>query len=47
VLERGTGTILLVEDEPLLATMVREALEEQGYEVLEARTAEEALAVAS
>jgi two-component system, cell cycle sensor histidine kinase and response regulator CckA len=33
---RGRETILLVEDEELLRTVVRETLEEQGYQVLEA-----------
>lgn len=47
VAERGTETILLVEDEELLRTVVREALEEYGYLVLEARTPAEALAISS
>ncbi|HEY2323077.1 MAG TPA: response regulator [Thermoanaerobaculia bacterium] len=42
---RGSGTILLVEDEPLLNTIVREALEEHGYNVLDATTPADALAI--
>jgi PAS domain S-box-containing protein len=43
--ERGSGTILLVEDEPLVATVIREVLEEHGYQVLEARTPAAALEI--
>jgi two-component system cell cycle sensor histidine kinase/response regulator CckA len=43
--ERGWETILLVEDEDLLRTVVRETLEEQGYQVLEVRLPSEALVV--
>jgi two-component system cell cycle sensor histidine kinase/response regulator CckA len=43
--ERGSETILLVEDEELLRAVVREAMEEHGYEVLEARSPAEALAI--
>jgi PAS domain S-box-containing protein len=43
--ERGSETILLVEDEKLLRTVVRETLEEQGYRVLAAHTPAEALAI--
>ncbi|MEA2239254.1 MAG: hypothetical protein QOC81_3978 [Thermoanaerobaculia bacterium] len=43
--ERGRETILLVEDEELLRSVVRETLEEQGYRVLEARTPAEALTI--
>ena len=43
--QRGTETILLVEDEELLRGVVREALEDAGYVVLEARTPDEALAI--
>ena len=43
--ERGTETILVVEDEPLVRTIVREALEEYGYRVLEASTPVEALRI--
>jgi two-component system, cell cycle sensor histidine kinase and response regulator CckA len=41
--QRGMETILLVEDEELLRSVVREAMEEHGYQVLEARTPAEAL----
>ena len=44
---RGSGTILLVEDEPLLNTIVREALEEHGYNVLDARTPAGALEISA
>ncbi len=40
---RGDETILLVEDEALLRTVIRESLEENGYRVLEASSASEAL----
>jgi PAS domain S-box-containing protein len=42
---RGTETILLVEDEGILRAIVRDALEEHGYHVLEARTPAEALTI--
>jgi two-component system, cell cycle sensor histidine kinase and response regulator CckA len=45
--ERGTETILLVEDEELLRTMIRETLEEQGFCVVEAASPEEAIKLAS
>lgn len=45
--QRGTETILVVEDEPLLRTIVREALEEHGYTVLEASTPAEALGISA
>ena len=45
--ERGSGTILLVEDEPLLASIVAETLEEHGYTVLKAAGAAEALAMSA
>ncbi|HEV2720191.1 MAG TPA: response regulator [Thermoanaerobaculia bacterium] len=44
-LEEGTETILLVEDETLLRTIIGETLEEHGYHVLSAPTPAEALAV--
>jgi DNA-binding NtrC family response regulator len=43
----GRDTILVVEDEPSLRTMVREILELAGYEVLEGATPEGALAAAA
>lgn len=41
---RGNETILLVEDEELLRNVLREAMEEQGYRVLQAGTPADALA---
>jgi PAS domain S-box-containing protein len=41
----GNETILLVEDEELVRTMAREAIEEAGYQVLEAHDGEDALKV--
>lgn len=43
---RGWETILLVEDEPSVRVLTREALRERGYRVLEACDGEEALRVA-
>jgi PAS domain S-box-containing protein len=43
--ERGRETILLVEDEELLRSVVLETLEEQGYRVFAARTPKEALTI--
>jgi len=40
---RGTATILLVEDEPIVRAFVHEVLSTFGYTVLEVRTAEEAM----
>ena len=45
--QRGTETILLVEDEELLRAVVRESLEEHGYQVLEARNPAEALSISN
>jgi PAS domain S-box-containing protein len=45
--QRGTETILLVEDEELLRAVVRESLEEHGYRVLEARNSAEALSISN
>ena len=42
---RGRETILMVEDEELLRSVVRESLEEQGYQILEAQTPAAALAI--
>ena len=42
---RGSESILVVEDESLVRTILRETLEEQGYRVLEASTVAEALAL--
>src|SRR5205085_5324080 len=47
VLEHGTETILLVEDEALLRTIIGETLEEYGYHVLSAATPAEALALSA
>jgi hypothetical protein len=43
----GSGTILLVEDEPNLAEVLAEALEEHGYRVLLARDGTEAMSLFS
>lgn len=43
----GTGTILLVEDEPQVRAVVRRTLEQGGYDVLEAEDGVEALKVAT
>jgi CheY-like chemotaxis protein len=43
---RGTGTILLVEDEEVLRSLAREILEEAGYRVLAAGRAEAAIELA-
>jgi two-component system, cell cycle sensor histidine kinase and response regulator CckA len=47
VLEKGTETILLVEDEPGLREMVRELLERWGYTVLSAASSHEAIRICS
>ncbi len=41
----ASGTVLLVEDEPMIREFTARALRETGYQVLEARTAPEGLAV--
>ena len=43
---RGTETILLVDDEPVVRRIARVALEEAGYLVIEASGGEEALSIA-
>lgn len=43
---RGGETVLVVEDEPGIRALMRKILQKQGYEVLEARNGEEALALA-
>lgn len=43
----ATGTILLVEDETLLANMAREVLEDCGFRILQATSGEEALELAA
>ncbi len=42
---RGTETVLVVEDEEAVRLIVRRVLEEQGYEMIEARDGHEALRV--
>ncbi|HVH68611.1 MAG TPA: PAS domain S-box protein [Gemmatimonadales bacterium] len=44
---RGTETVLLAEDETPVRAIARQVLERQGYTVLEAPTAEKALAIAA
>ena len=46
-LPRGTETVLLVEDEDQVRVLAREILSRHGYQVLEARGATEALAIAT
>jgi len=42
---RGSETILIVEDEPVLRSMARDILEECGYKILEASSGKEAIDV--
>jgi len=44
-LHRGTETILIVEDEPAVRSLVRNVFERHGYQVLEATSGKTALAV--
>jgi PAS domain S-box-containing protein len=46
-LPRGAETILVVEDEPAVRSLVRQVLERQGYHVLEVPDGESALDIAS
>ena len=46
VADKGSETILLVEDEPMVRRLTGQLLEEQGYRVLEAQNAGEALVLA-
>ncbi|HEX6940465.1 MAG TPA: PAS domain S-box protein [Longimicrobiales bacterium] len=43
----GTETVLLVEDEEAVRSLVRKILEQQGYRVLEARSGNDALALSA
>jgi PAS domain S-box-containing protein len=45
-LRRGSETVLLVEDDPVLRSVTRRTLKENGYRVLEAATDSEALLIA-
>ena len=45
-LEKGSGTILIIEDEDMIMEVCRTMLEKLDYGVLEARTGEEAIDVA-
>ncbi len=47
MIEHGTGTVLVAEDEPLLRSAVTRMLAEAGYTVLEAQDGIEALTLAS
>ena len=43
----GRAVVLIVEDEPLVRMMVIDLFEDEGFEVLEASTADQALASTS
>lgn len=47
MLRRGEGTVLVVDDEPMVRSLARRALEQHGYSVLEAEDGEAALRVLS
>jgi PAS domain S-box-containing protein len=43
---RGSGTVLLVEDEDVVRALARRVLEQHGYQVLESRNGHEAIGIA-
>ena len=45
VIQRGLGSILLVEDELFIRVLLADELRDEGYQVIEASNAEEALEV--
>ncbi|GAC1417532.1 MAG: hypothetical protein NVSMB62_08330 [Acidobacteriaceae bacterium] len=45
--QRGTGRILVCDDDPSIRVVVAEQLRQHGYDILEARSGEEAIAMAS
>jgi DNA-binding NtrC family response regulator len=47
MVERGTETILVAEDKPLVRRILRKALDAAGYTVIEAGNGDEALALAA
>ena len=47
IVDRATGTILVVEDEDMVRRIVCETLEASGYQVIEARTPDEAVRLMS
>ncbi len=44
--QRGTGRILVCDDDPSIRVVVAEQLRQHGYDILEARSGEEAIAIA-
>ena len=44
---KGTGTILVIEDEEIIMKVIHEILKSLGYRVLEARTGKEAIDIAN